>query len=334
MASRIAAARRSTNVTSHAVIEEKGRTRVPLGRISNNRVVRQSVASHAPRESRGPPHQPTPQIRLEPFHHLDLHIGHADDPQDVSEYENIIYRTLRQREKIMTPLKFEQKEITLKDRNMLIDTLCHMHYNLSLATSTLYRCIGMLDRYFTVAQVPKRKLTVTGCACLLAASKIEDIYPAQSHDLIKLSRRDFNENELFTAEIQVMNAIQFDTTFATPLFYLTQFMRISGQTKETMLLSRYIMEICQTHESFFGVPASLVASLAVMVTRILKGQEKWPANLSGYTVYSEQDLTPYALIVRDMLVDRDRQECKFMRRKYGSDLFLRVAQIRVPSNFV
>ena len=338
MTSRIAVARRSSNVAAAAVNEAKGKLRVPLSRITNSRAVRQSAADRVPpkvtREKPAPVHQPTPQVRLEPFHHSEVPIGDPTDPQDVAEYEHIIYRSLRQKEKIMQPLKFDQKEITLKDRNLLIDSICHMHYKLSLATNTLYRCIGILDRYFTVAQVPKRKLTLVGCACLLAASKIEDIYPAQSTDLITLTSREFTRRELFAMEIQIMNAIQFDTTFATPLFYLTQFMRISGQTKETLLLARYIMEICQTHESFYGVPAALVASLAVMVTRILKGQERWPQDLSGYTAFSEEELTPYASIVREMLVTRDREESRFMRRKYGSDLFLGVAHTHVPARFV
>ena len=338
MTSRIAVARRSSNVAAAAVNDAKGKLRVPLGRITNNRVIRQSAADRVPtrvtRDRSASAHQPAPQVRLEPFHHVEVPIGDSNDPQDVTEYEHIIYRSLRQKEKAMNPLTFEQKEITLKDRNLLIDKICHMHYKLSLATNTLYRCIGILDRYFTVAQVPKRKLTLVGCACLLAASKIEDIYPAQSTDLITLTSREFSQRDLFAMEIQVMNAIQFDTTFATPLFYLTQFMRISGQTKETLLLARYIMEICQTHEAFYGVPAALVASLAVMVTRILKGEEKWPEDLSGYTAFSEGDLDHYASIVREMLLNRDREESRFMKRKYGSDLFLGVAHTRVPSRFV
>ena len=337
MTSRIAVARRSSNVVAAAVNDAKGKMRVPLGRITNNRPVRQSAdraVSRATREGRPVAHQPSPQVRLEPFHHVEVPIGDPSDPQDVTEYEHIIYRSLRQKERMMQPLKFEQAEITLSDRNALIDSLCHMHYKLSLATNALYRCIGILDRYLSIAQVPKRKLTLVGCACLLAASKIEDIYPAQSTDLITLTSRAFSQRELFAMEIQVMNAIQFDTTFATPLFYLTQFMRISGQTKETLLLARYIMEICQTHEHFYGVPPALVASLAVMVTRILKGQEKWPENLSGYTGFSEEELAPYASVVREMLLDRDREESRFMRRKYGSDLFLGVAHIHVPARFV
>ena len=331
MTSRIAAARRSVNV---AGMEGKVRQRVPLARVSNSRVAKQVAEERplkAPKEKAV--HIPEPQARLEPFVHKEVAIGDKMDTQDVAEYEHIIYRSLRQKEAAMKPLTFNQKEITIKDRNLLIDAICRMHFKLGLTTNAFYRCIGILDRYLACGQVPKAKLSLFGSACLFIASKIEDIYPAQSSDLIKLCNREFTRRELYSMEIKIINDIGFDTTFATPLFYLTQFMRISGQTKETLLLARYIMEICQTHEKFFGVPPALVASLAVMVTRILKGQERWTKDLAGYTMFSEEELGQYANIVREMLLERDREETRFMRKKYASDLFLGVANIRVPSNF-
>lgn len=334
MTSRIAAARKTTNATALANADGKGRTRVPLGRITNSKVVRQSVEDHRPSRAVKEAHVPAPQARLESFKHEEIVIGDKLDPQDVTEYENIIYRSMRQKEAAAKELHFEQNEITIKDRNMLIDSLCRMHFKLGLTTNALYRCIGILDRYLSCSQVPKNKLTLFGASCLFIASKIEDIYPAQSTDLIKLCNREFTRRELFAMEIKVINEIGFDTTFATPLFYLTQFMRISGQTKETLLLARYILEICQSNEKFFGVAPALVASVAVMVTRILKGEEKWPKDLAGYTMFSAEALQPYASAVRAMLLERDREETTFMRKKYQSDLFLGVAHIRVPSSFV
>lgn len=331
MTSRIAAARRSVTVQG---IEGKTRQRVPLGRVSNSRVARPANEDRQQKVQREKTvHIPAPQMKLEPFVHTEVPIGDKLDTQDVTEYEHIIYRSLRQKEAAMPQLVFNQKEITLKDRNVLIDSLCRIHFKLGLTTNGLYRCIGILDRYLACGQVPKAKLNLYGAACLFIASKIEDIYPAQSTDLIKLFNREFTRRDLFSTEIKIINDIGFDTTFATPLFYLTQFMRISGQTKETLLLARYICEICQTHEHFYGVSPALVAALAVMVTRILKGQERWTKELAGYTTFTEEALGPHANVVREILLQRDREETRFIRKKYQSDLFLGVANIRVPSHF-
>jgi len=275
----------------------------------------------------------SPPPRVERFAHKEVPIGDPDDPQDVAEFEHIIYRSLRERESAMAPLQFRQDSITLKDRNMLIDAMDRFHYKLSLTTNALYRFIGILDRFCSVSSVPKHRLHLYGCAALFLASKIEDVMPAQSDDLIELSQNQFTQRELFAAEIEIINAIQFDTTFATPLFYLTHITRIHSQTKESLLLARYILELCQTHEKLFGVPPALIASVAVMVTRILIGIERWPRELAEYSMHSVRDLDPLAAIVHSMLLNPDREESRFIQRKYESDLFLRVALVEVPEEF-
>ena len=332
MTSRIATTRvRNVNVSSNN--DAKNGMRLPLSRISTNRY------GHAPLQKKPVQHVTNPQpkqeyTRPEPFIHRDVEIGDPEDPQDVVEFEHIIYRSLRSQENSMKPLEFRQREITIEDRNLLVDAICRFHYKLALMTNTFYRFIGILDRYISVEQIQKSKLKLIGCACFLIASKIEDIYPVQSSDLIVLSDRAFTQKELFAAEIQIINAIGFDTTFATPLFYLTQFMRINGQTKETLLLARYILEICQSHEKFFGVKPALMASVSVLVLRKLKGEaDVWPKDLQDYTQFALKDLEPYSALIRDMLLEQDREETKFMRRKYGSDLFLNVAHISIPQSF-
>ena len=330
--------------TRHNTSRQENSIRVPLQQISLNRLSRlTSNKTHLSqqREQREHEHENENEQENEEiqrkysiFQHQEVIIGDKNDPQDVFEFEHIIYRTLRTRENNMKPIEFHQNEISLRDRNLLIDCICRYHYKLGLMTNTFYRFIGILDRYLSICQLPKNKLKLYGCACFLIASKIEDIYPAQSSDLISLSERSFTRRELFSAEIQIINSIGFDTTFATPLFYLTQFMRISGQTKETLLLARYILEICQSHEKFYGVKAALIASVSVMVTRILKGEEAWTQDLYGYTQFTEEELRPYASIIRSMLVQQDREETRFMRRKYGSDLFLNVSRVKIPSSFI
>jgi hypothetical protein len=329
--SRIALSRRGVAASVSDTHVDSEPKRVPLARISDNPRVRESVLNYPLKPSVTEPVIAIGQPRPALFHHRELPIGAADDPQDVAEFEHIIYRSLRGKEAGGRRLQFAQSEITLRDRNLLIDALDRFHYKLSLSTNGLYRFIGILDRYCSLVSVPKQKLRVVGCAALLIASKIEDIYPAQSRDLVQLSEHAFTRSELFATEIQIANAIQFDTTFVTPLFFLTQFMRIEEQTKQSLLLGRYILELCQTSEAFFGVAPSLMAAVATLVTRTILGDGRWPPELAGYTQYSETDLRPYVAAASAMLQEPAREESQFMRRKYGSEPFHRVAQLRMPA---
>jgi hypothetical protein len=316
-----------------------------LGRVSNaahagvttarkSQVIRQTpsvqaTSTHAvPESAIVPSAAPVPE-----FHFSPVQIGDSSDPMDVADYEHLIYRTMRQRELASPPIVFNQTFITLKDRNIIIDAICRFHYKLGLMTNTFYRFIGIFDRFLAKVNVPPIKLKLYACSAFLIASKIEDIYPAQSTDLIKLSDRAFTQRELFSAEIEVINAIGFDTTFATPLFYLTQFMRIEDETKENLLLARYVLETMQSFDQCFGMPASKMAALAVLMTRFLKGEPLWPEKLAGYTKYSLAELEAPAKCIREMLAEDGREETRFMRRKYGCEAFLGVARIRIPASF-
>jgi hypothetical protein len=352
---KVTAARRTGTSIAAQPAESKGRNRVPLGRISSNRLYRAPVVET--KSARGPTPAEARMSRIsslsrisqihpsgsvlaapisgpEPFRHVEVPIGDVQDPQDVAELEHIIYRSLRQKDAMVTPLRFQQSSITIKDRNCQIDAVCRIHYKLGLMTNTFYRFVGIFDRYLSAAEVTKEMLPVSACAAFLIASKIEDVVPAQSGDLVQLGAGAFDRASLFSTEIQVINAIHFDTTFATPLFYLTQFMRISGQTTETFLLARYVLEVTQTHEKFFGLSPAFVAAVAVMVTRAIKGEERWPKELSDYTVFTCEELDEYAEVIRGILLEENREETTFIKRKYSSKVFGGIAYVKIPARFV
>lgn len=333
---------RTSSCKKSSSLESTAQQRVPLGRVSNSKLSATNSQNSIQFTRKPSVIKTEATITLQGSHFEKLpdfkfdivQIGEAEDPMDVVQYEHIIYRTLRQREFQFKKVVFEQSEITLLDRNLIIDALCRFHYKLGLTTNTLYRFIGIFDRFIdSVHDIPSSKLRVLSCAAFLIASKIEDIIPAQSPDLIKLSENAFTASDLFAAEVAVINAVCFQTTFGTPLFFLTHIMRIEEETKENLLLARYILEIIQTHEFFFGELPSKMASIAIAFTRYLKGKQVWPKSFEGYTRYSFDDIKEGCLVVHEMLSEADRVETKFMRRKYGSELFLGVARINLPESF-
>lgn len=76
----------------------KRKQRAPLTRISNNQRVRDPVADQILKPT---PSQPVVSLELLPFttfRHREIPIGDQTDPQDVMEFEHIIYRSLRTKE--------------------------------------------------------------------------------------------------------------------------------------------------------------------------------------------------------------------------------------------
>jgi hypothetical protein len=328
--SRAATLRRTIGSITEHLKDNKPHSRVPLSRISNNRILRRppadSLLKKAPSETLAAPCSQSPEL----FHFADLPIGEKDESQDIADLASYVYRTARQCDLSMPPMRFEQRSITMKDRNLLIDSMCRYHSKLELMTNTFYRFIGILDRFLSVEDVPKPKLKLIGCAALLLASKVEDIEPCQASDLETLAEREFTMAELLSAEAQIITAIDYQTTFATPLFYLTHFLRINENSPEDQLRARYILEICQTHEKFHGVGPALTASVAIMVVRELKNLAKWTCELAGYTGFTAETLEPYAATAYAVSAEANREESRFIKRKYSSERFMRVARITIP----
>ena len=261
---------------------------------------------------------------------IGITIGDPQDPQDVCEYESIVYTLSRMREGQFPEPEVVQPEVTASDRGKLVDWLCRLHYKCQLTTNALYVCVGILDRVLRKVRISVNKLLLYGCAAMLIASKEEDIQPIQIDQIIMVSEGVLNRQDLIQMENYILDVIDYDITFPTPLFFLTHFLRISNKSMEAMLMARYVMEIELTLPEFIGTASSYMASLAILITRVFCHEEPWTEELAIYTGYSFGDLCNDARFIHQALLIGERPECSFIRRKYASEPFYRVALVEVP----
>ena len=269
-----------------------------------------------------------------PFHHIEYPIGYEDDPGDVTEYEHIIYRSMRQRDLKVEPALVTQTEITPNDRCILIDNLCRLHYKAQLTTITFYRCVGILDHLTNKILISPYKYLLYGYTAMFIASKYEDVIPLRLKDAVEISGNQFTIDDIKEAEIYLCSVIDFDFTFPTAIFFETIFLRLCGSqlTSEFFLLTRYIMELCMITVDFISVHESAIAAAAVMAARTLFGMESWTEELAGYSQYSFQDLCPYVKKIHQMLLHKENYENSFIKKKYSTSLFKNVANVQVPEN--
>jgi len=265
-----------------------------------------------------------------PFYHVEYQIGDPNNPQDVTEYENIVYRSMRNRENVFPECIVEQTEINGMHRGLLVDSMVRIHYKTQLTTVTLYRAVGILNRVLSLTELTKDRLQIVGCASLLIASKVEDIMPLQIESALICTNHSFSKSDLLKMETQIANLIEFDLAFPTPFFFLSYFLRINGQTNEIILLTRYILEVCLTCEEFFDVKPSAIAATSIMMMRVIIGEEPWTEELANFSQYSFDDLSGHAKSLHQILLQKNREESFFIKKKYGSEPYLGVSMIPVP----
>jgi hypothetical protein len=69
-----------------------------------------------------------------------------------------------------------------------------------LNRSTLHLTVFIIDKYLSSTEVTIRELQLVGLGALWIASKYEDIYPPQMHELTYICNHDFSEHDIKVVE--------------------------------------------------------------------------------------------------------------------------------------
>ena len=258
-------------------------------------------------------------------------IGDSNSPENAIDYEQIVYNHMCMSELSSLPTpRVIQTEITPHDRAMLVDWLCRLHYKCRLTTPAFFRCVGIIDRALLLVNVRQSELKLIGCAAMLIATKIEGRRKLLICHAIELAENAFSRDDLVNAEAQLLNLLNYRCDFPTSFMFLSHLFRMNEKTFKLVLFARYIIEVCASSIEFINVRPSAVACSAILLTRIINNLEPWPEEFAQYTLYDYNDLIGYARIIHSILIDKNREEIAFMRRKYGSQQFMCVANISLP----
>ena len=87
-----------------------------------------------------------------------------------------------------------QPNINEKMRTILMDWMVEVHLKFKMVPETLYLTVNLIDRYLQRKTVRRSKLQLVGVACLMLASKYEEIYPPELRDLVYITDRAYVRN--------------------------------------------------------------------------------------------------------------------------------------------
>ena len=82
-------------------------------------------------------------------------------------------------------------------RAILVDWLDEVAEEYHLVTETLYLTVNYIDRFLSSEVIiDPSKLQLVGVACLLIASKIEEIYPPEVSELVYITNSTYTGHEV------------------------------------------------------------------------------------------------------------------------------------------
>lgn len=168
-----------------------------------------------------------------------------------------------------------QPELRWFMRPYLVDFIVEIHQTFRLRPETLFLTMNIADRYVSRRIVFKRHYQLVGSAALLLAAKYEDAkdrVPTVA-DLSSMCCQAYDESAFIQMEGHILQTLNWQLGHPTPEAWLRLYCMQTPEEQQTQNVARFLMENTLFHREFVGVPSSLLASGALMLSRYICNKE-------------------------------------------------------------
>jgi len=186
-------------------------------------------------------------------------------------YVRDILETQREREreqKIPDSFLSLQPEISERHRSALVEWIAKTCAEAHLLNETFFLAIKIVDKIFSTVVVSSAKIQLVGCAALMIASKFEEEYGIRLADLSTACARRYTEADMMKMEQSILNVLNFEILFVTPLHFLRRFSRAAGNDQKAHGLAKFFAELSAADHLLSPFPPSLIAAASVYLSRL------------------------------------------------------------------
>lgn len=217
-----------------------------------------------------------------------------------------------------------QADLRPSMRKILVSWLVEVHQRFKLEPDTLHLAVNLLDRYLCARAVSRGALQLIGTACLLVASKVEDIWAPEVRECCRVAAGAFSRDELLAAERDVLKALDFRLVIVSPRVMAQRFAKVAGIGLAGLHAAEYFLELALLHYATIRFRPSESAAAAVYLARrcLDPAAAAWTPALAAHTRHSEEALLPCAREMVAIHVSGDAKHAP-VRRKYAAPEYSR-----------
>lgn len=180
--------------------------------------------------------------------------------------------------------------------------------------------------------MPRGRLQLLGCACVVLASKYEEIYAPTAEELAHISDNTYTRAEIITMELTVVNALQFRLTCVTPCCFVDRFCRAAGSNARERSLVNYLLELLLQDYQGVSLLPSLKAAAALYLARQTlhpRGCPRvaWTRQTEFYTGYGARALESCVRRLHALHTRSEGHNLHAVRDKYKRSQLHRVAEV-------
>lgn len=175
-------------------------------------------------------------------------------------------------------------------------------------------------------------LQCLGCACLLIASKFEEVHPPRLEEIIYSTENSFTRRQILSMEKKVLNQLGFRVHSVNAYSFLPRFTRAACSKGREATLVSYLSELMLLDQSFYRYPPSLRAAAALNLARQTcarpssKQQGVWNSTIEFYTGYSPKALQ---VCVRNLHRAQVQSSREALEGDKGSVVYLKYSRTNV-----
>ncbi|KAL3638851.1 hypothetical protein CASFOL_016758 [Castilleja foliolosa] len=264
-----------------------------------------------------------------------------DDPQLCATIACDIYKHLRASETKKRPdtnfMEKVQKDINASMRAILIDWLVEVSEEYRLVPDTLYLTVNYIDRYLSGNLMDRQRLQLLGVACMMIASKYEEICAPQVEEFCYITDNTYFKEEVLQMESNVLNYLKFEMTAPTVKCFLRRFVRAAQGLNEAPLLqleclANYVAELSLVEYSMLCFAPSLIAASSIFLAKfiLLPSKSPWDSTLHHYTLYQPYDLRDCVIALHGLCCNNPNSSLPAIREKYSQHKYKFVAKKYCP----
>jgi hypothetical protein len=252
-------------------------------------------------------------------------------------YANMFLREQLSVARICTNYFSYQPHITSAMRIILVDWLISIHHLFKLLPETLFDAIFLLDKYLELqltSPALRNKLQLIGATAMMIAAKLQELYPPEANDFLKVGANTFTLDQLFEMEMEYCQVLKCSFSSPSMLFFTRRFSKAAQNDYRTHTVTKYLLEICLHY--FVNLicchrQSELAAACCWLAKRMTSQLPCWTPTLVHYTTYTEETLKPIIIKVNDCLIRYVKtditQNISAVYKKYSDRRYGQVANI-------
>ncbi|KJH46171.1 cyclin domain protein [Dictyocaulus viviparus] len=183
------------------------------------------------------------------------------------EYCDQVYKYLLHRErKCQIEEEFmAHSPTTPKMRSILVDWLVQVHTRFHLLPETLHLTIYLLDIMLSRTKIDKTELQLVGVACMLVASKYEEMYAPDIHDFEYITDNAYTKKQILKMEAKILIAANFDLSRPHSLTFLRWYSKEMKFGMRMHHMSKFLIETAFLDCSLSPILPSRIACVSTFI---------------------------------------------------------------------